>query len=58
MKISLNEWSHYIVVYAALLFAWPQAMDYFGQDIYLTAFFVFLWFVVVDKLAHWIFGLK
>lgn len=53
--MKLKKWHkevfHYVVVFGALLFAWPILMDKFN-DVIPTAIMAFLVFVGADQLAH------
>ncbi len=43
---------HYVLVYSALLLAWPWVMNQLQQNVYLTAGVVFLVFIAADKVMH------
>jgi hypothetical protein len=43
---------HYVVLFSALLLAWPYVMDKVAQNLYLTSIIVFAIFVSVDKIEH------
>jgi len=50
-KIGL-ELLHYIVVYAVILAAWIPLMEFFADNVFYTAFTVFIIFIAADQLMH------
>lgn len=44
---------HYMIVYGVLVFSWVPMMNFFNNEVSLTAFGGLLLFYATDKVAHY-----
>ena len=60
MKIDPKEMAldtlHYMVLLAFVVLFWPIVLGYFNGDIIFTSLTVFIIFVIVDKIEHYLIG--
>lgn len=52
MKLNIPELAHYVVGAVLLLAAWVPLMEYFHNDVTMTAIAWLLWYIAIDQILH------